>query len=48
MKHFSAEKGFSAKGGKHTVNEGFGKDFYRKGSSVRRSGPVGEPPDTEN
>ena len=27
---------FSEKGGSNTVNEGFSKDFYRKGSSVKR------------
>ena len=26
------------------MNEGFGKDFYRKGNSVKRSGPFSEPP----
>ena len=37
---FSAEKGFfSEKGGGNSVNEGFGKDFYKKGNSVKRSGP---------
>ena len=30
------------------MNEGFGKDFYRKGNSVKRSGPFSEPPDFEN
>ena len=30
------------------MNEGFGKDFYRKGTSVKRSGPFSEPPDSEN
>ena len=29
------------------MNEGFGKDFYRKGNSVKRSGPFTEPPDSE-
>ena len=29
------------------MNEGFGKDFYRKGNSVKRSG-LSEPPDSEN
>ena len=24
------------------MNEGFGKDFYRKGNSVKRSGPLGQ------
>ena len=27
------------------MNEGLGKDFYRKGNSVKRSGPFSEPPD---
>ena len=30
------------------MNEGFGKDFYRKGNSVKRSGPFSELPDSEN
>ena len=30
------------------MNQGFGKDFYRKGNSVKRSGPFSEPPDSEN
>ena len=30
------------------MNEAFGKDFYRKGNSVKRSGPFSEPPDSEN
>ena len=39
MKHFSVRKGlFSEKGGGNSVNEGLGKDFYRKGNSVKRSG----------
>ena len=38
---------FSEKGGGNSVNEGFGKDFYRKGNSVKRSGPFSEPPDAE-
>ena len=37
---FSEKKGvFSEEGGRHSVNEGFGKDFYRKGNSAKRSGP---------
>ena len=28
------------------MNEGFGKDFYRKGNSVKRSGRFSEPPDS--
>ena len=27
---------------------GIGKDFYRGGKSVKRSGPFSEPPDSEN
>ena len=27
------------------MNGGFGKDFYRKGNSVKRSGRFSEPPD---
>ena len=43
-KHFSMEKmGFSMKRG-----EGFRKDFYREGNSVKMSGRFGEPPDSEN
>ena len=46
---FSEKKGvFSEKGGGNSVNEGFGKDFYRKGNSVKRFGPFTEPPDSEN
>ena len=30
------------------MNEGLGKDFNRKGNSVKRSGPFSEPPDSEN
>ena len=48
-KHFSVKKGvFSEKGGGNSVNQGFGKDFYRKGNSVKRFGPFTEPPDSEN
>ena len=39
---------FSEKGGGNSVNEGFGKDFYRKGNSVKRFGPFTEPPGSEN
>ena len=47
-KHFSVKKGiFSEKGGGNSVNQGFGKDFYRKGNSMKRSGPFSEPPDSE-
>ena len=45
---FSEKKvGFSEKGGGNSVNEGFGKDFYRKGNSVKRSGLFSEFPDSE-
>ena len=48
-KHFSVKKGlFSEKGGGNSVNEGLCKDFYRKGISVKRSGPFSEPADSEN
>ena len=30
------------------MNGGFGKDFYRKGNSVKRSGRFSELPDSEN
>ena len=47
--NFQWKKGvFSEKGGGNSVNQGFGKDFYRKGNSVKRSGPFTEPPDSEN
>ena len=39
---------FGEKGGSNSVNERFGKDFYRKGNSVKRSGPFNEPPHSEN
>ena len=42
------KRGFSEKGGGNSVNRGFGKDFYRKGNSVKRSGPFAETPDSEN
>ena len=29
------------------MNEEFGKDFYRKGNSVKRCGLFSEPPDSE-
>ena len=46
---FQCKKGFfSEKGGGNSVNEGFGEDLYRKGNSVKRSGPFSEPPDSEN
>ena len=42
----SEEKGlFSEKEGGIQWKGGFGKDFYRKGNSVKRSGPFSEPPD---
>ena len=45
---FNEKQGlFSEKGGGNSVNEGFGKDFYRKGNSVKRSGRFSEPPDSE-
>ena len=41
---FACKEGFfSEKGGRHSVNEGSGKDFYRKGNSVKRFGPFSEP-----
>ena len=33
---------------RHSVNEGFGKEFYRKLMSVKRSASFSEPPDSEN
>ena len=30
------------------MNQGFGKDFYRKGNSVKGSEPFSEPLDSEN
>ena len=45
---FSEKKGvFNEKGGGNSVNEGFGKDFYRKGNSVKRSGRFNELPASE-
>ena len=42
------KKGFSVNlGGGNSVNQGSGKDFYRKGDSVKRSGRFSEPPDSE-
>ena len=47
-KHFSEKKkGFSVKRGEGFSERGFGKDFYRKGNSVKRSGRFSEPPDSE-
>ena len=45
---FSEKLFFVKRGGRHSVNEGVGKYFYRKGDSVKRSGPFSEPPDSEN
>ena len=47
---FSVKKGFvREKAGGNSVNEGFGKDFYRKGHcNLKRFGPFTEPPDSEN
>ena len=48
-KHFSLKKGFfREKGGGNSVNARFGKEFYRKGNSVKRSGPFSDPPESEN
>ena len=48
-KHVSVKNGFfSEKGGGNSVNEGFDKDFYRKGNSVKRFGPFTDTPDSEN
>ena len=48
-KHFPVKKGFlSEKGGSNSVKEGLGKDFYRKGYSVKSFGPFTEPSDSEN
>ena len=30
------------------MNQGIGRDLYRKGKSVKRFGPFTEPPDSEN
>ena len=46
---FSEKEGFSVdQGGGNSVNQGFGKDFYRKGNSVKRFGRFTEPPDSKN
>ena len=46
---FSEKKRFfSEKGGGNSVKVGFGKDFYRKGNSMKRSRPFSEPLDSEN
>ena len=48
-KQFSVKKkGFSMKRGEGFGERGVGKDFYRKGNSVKRSGPFSEPPGSEN
>ena len=48
-KHFSVKKRvFSERGGGNSVNQGFGKNFYRKGNSVKRFGPFTESQDSEN
>ena len=48
-KHFSVKtRAFQWKGGDNSVNGWFGKDFYRKGNSVKTSGRFNEPPDSEN
>ena len=48
-KRFSVKKRiFSEKGGGNSVYCGFGKDFYRKGNSVKRFGPFTQPWDSEN
>ena len=39
---------FSEQRGGNSVKEGFGKDFHRKGNSVKRSMPFTELPDSEN
>ena len=44
-KHFSEKKVvFSELGGGNSVNQGFGKDFYRKGNSVKSFRRFSEPP----
>ena len=49
QKHFSVKKKeFSVKRGRQFSERGFGKDFYRKGNSVKRFGPFTEPPDSAN
>ena len=45
---FSEKRGFSGNGGGNSVNQGFGKHFYRKGNSVKRFGPFTEPQESEN
>ena len=48
-KHFSVGKwAFQWTGGRQFSEWGVGKDFYRRGNSVKMSGPFAEPPDSEN
>ena len=35
-------------GSRPSVNEGIGKEFYRKGNSVKRFRPFSESPDSKN
>ena len=39
---------FGDKGGGNSVNQGFGKDFFTKGNSVKSFGPFSEPLDSAN
>ena len=41
---FSETCFFQKKRVRHSMNEGFGKDSYKKGSSMKRCGPFNEPP----
>ena len=45
---FSEKKRFQWKGGRQFSEWGLGKDLYRKGNSVKRSGRFSELPDSEN
>ena len=48
-KHFPEKtRGFSEKGEGISVNEGFGRDLYRKGNSVNRFGLFSEMSDSDN
>ena len=47
MKNFSVVFFLSEKG-RHSVNEGLGKDFYMKSNAVKGSRPISEPPDSDN
>ena len=48
-KHFSVKKDFSVEREEAIQRiRGFGKDFYRKGKSVKGFGPFTELPDSEN